>query len=306
MAIDFKCPNCSSVLRVGDEFAGKPAKCPSCQQVSTIPPSAASQVPDPALGALGGGAQPTNSFGDGATEGQTNPFAPPGTIPPTPSYSGLGQPRAVDFGSIFNYAYQVWQGNLGILVGATAIMFAITIAFNIASGIVSSVLMENGDEVIGLIFNLGSSFFGQFIQTFLGIGMVRIALSLARRKPAEVSMLFSGTDVFLPVMLTSIVFGLATFIGFLLLIAPGVLLLLYFWPYHYFIVDKQAGMVDSFSRGYEIAKLNVGTSFVMGLVSFGIMILGFIALCVGVLFAAPLVAVIFASGYLLMKGEITG
>lgn len=305
MAIDFKCPNCSSVLRVGDEFAGKPAKCPSCQQVSTIPPGAAAQVPDPVFD--GGAPLSANPYAGSAAGGQSNPFAPPGTIPPTSSYGSLGQPRAVDFGSVFNYACQIWRGNLGILVGATAITFAIAFGFNFVCGFVTAILIEGGgDQVIGAVFNLGSSFFGQLIQIFLGIGMSRIGLSLARRQPTEMSMLFSGTDVFLPIVLTSIVFGIAIAIGFALLIVPGVLLFLFFWPYYYFIVDRKAGMIDSFSRGFEIAKLNLGTSFLMGLVSLGIIFLGLIALCVGLLFAAPLVTVLFASGYLMMKGEITG
>ena len=37
MAIEFNCGTCGSVLRVGDEHAGKQAKCPQCTNVNTIP-----------------------------------------------------------------------------------------------------------------------------------------------------------------------------------------------------------------------------------------------------------------------------
>ena len=39
MAIEFQCEHCSTMLRVPDEHAGKPAKCPQCQSVNQIPQS---------------------------------------------------------------------------------------------------------------------------------------------------------------------------------------------------------------------------------------------------------------------------
>ena len=58
MSIEFECPNCQSVLRVGNESAGLRARCPHCQNINqipnlasaaepeTLPPSQASQIPD--------------------------------------------------------------------------------------------------------------------------------------------------------------------------------------------------------------------------------------------------------------------
>lgn len=37
MAIETKCPGCSRTLRVGDEHAGKPARCPMCHEIYTVP-----------------------------------------------------------------------------------------------------------------------------------------------------------------------------------------------------------------------------------------------------------------------------
>jgi predicted Zn finger-like uncharacterized protein len=38
VAIEFKCKNCSTVLRVSDEHLGKQARCPQCQQLNTVQP----------------------------------------------------------------------------------------------------------------------------------------------------------------------------------------------------------------------------------------------------------------------------
>lgn len=47
MAIEATCPGCGRLLRVGDDAAGKPIRCPACNQVSTAPGvTAARALPD--------------------------------------------------------------------------------------------------------------------------------------------------------------------------------------------------------------------------------------------------------------------
>jgi DNA-directed RNA polymerase subunit RPC12/RpoP len=50
MKIDFKCTNCSSVLRLPAEHVGKHARCPVCQTVVLVEPGKTTNVPtEPAL-----------------------------------------------------------------------------------------------------------------------------------------------------------------------------------------------------------------------------------------------------------------
>ena len=48
MPIEVQCDGCGKTLRVGEEFAGQQAKCPSCQNIFTVPDasSAAAVVAD--------------------------------------------------------------------------------------------------------------------------------------------------------------------------------------------------------------------------------------------------------------------
>jgi phage FluMu protein Com len=46
MSIEFRCTQCTKLLRTGDETAGKQAKCPQCGAVMTIP-AAGSAAPPP-------------------------------------------------------------------------------------------------------------------------------------------------------------------------------------------------------------------------------------------------------------------
>ncbi len=70
------------------------------------------------------------------------------------------------------------------------------------------------------------------------------------------------------------------------------------------IVDGKAGAIESFQMARPLAQENVGTVVVLWLASTGIMLAGLLALCVGLLVAAPLVSLVWGAAYLLMSGQV--
>ena len=306
MSIQFYCTHCSSELRVADENAGKSARCPSCQSIIQVPDAAGLQNRDVAPPLSG------NPFAASREETalgklNQNPFSSPRSdlskIQQKPE--GTLQPTPVEIGTILNYAWKIWQENLGLLVGATAIFFGISFAISFTAGIFQNIAMQMGNRNLLVIGQFALTFLSNLVQVFLGIGLTRIVLNLCRQRTTDLGMLFSGADRFLPVLGTSILAGLALMIGFLLLVIPGVMLLLLFWPFYFLVVDKQCPAMQSFAKGYEIARPNMLTTFLMILTGFGIILAGFLALCVGILFAAPLVNVMWCTAYLMMKGELS-
>lgn len=303
MAIQFNCSSCNAVLRVGDESAGKSARCPTCQSVQPIPGE--SPPADPAAGEDPFGAF-KSEFNEPSQASASNPYASPVTSHSSVSVSSGGyQPMAADFGDIFSHAWQAFKPNIGTLVGATVIVFGISIGFSIVTSITESMAQQNDQAaflVLTGVLNLASSLFNMFV----GIGMARICIGVARFQPVNVGMLFSGGDAFLGVLGGTILFGFGAFFGFLLLIIPGLIFLVLMWPYYYFIVDRQCGVFESFSRAFEVGKLNWVTSLVLGIASMVISLAGLLALVVGLLFTGPFVGVLFATAYLMMKGERPG
>jgi hypothetical protein len=76
MAIETICTGCARKLRVGDEHAGKKARCPSCGTIYNVPASSFAQQPEarveqPEAGSFG---YPPPSPGGAPVEG-VNPFA---------------------------------------------------------------------------------------------------------------------------------------------------------------------------------------------------------------------------------------
>lgn len=182
MPIEFRCQQCGKLLRVGDESAGRQAKCPSCASVQTIP--AASPAPEmpsappmarPASNPFG--AAP-NVAGEFASD---NPYASPPSAPPPLSgqyyddrASGPrhGPPWERDGASIASYFETLKE-----LLGAPNFMFSdmrregglgAPLMYGLAGGLVWG--------IIGLAFQVG-------IQ-MLFMGMAGMAGGAGRGGPA--------------------------------------------------------------------------------------------------------------------------
>jgi uncharacterized membrane protein/phage FluMu protein Com len=349
MAIEFRCSSCQQLLRVGDDSAGKNAKCPKCGTVVAVPaagpaptpsqfaapfpsapafsappaspkpawpgtapqPGASQSAGNPFAGPPPGGTASGNPFGGGAPPGgpSPNPYAASASIglPSVPPAYQSGQivPQRVGVEVIFNYAWQIWKENLGILVVVTLIMIVIKVPIEGGVNFVELMLREDGDEALAAGVSLIGGIFSFLVDVFLWTGQVQIMLKLARRQQAEVGDLFGGGPLYLPALGAAILFNIGVGVGMVLCIVPGIIVALMFWPYFSLIVDRKASVTDSFSLAGKITEGNWGTIFLLALLAVGIYIIGFLALCVGLLFAAPLVSLMWTVAYLMMSGQLS-
>jgi uncharacterized membrane protein len=180
----------------------------------------------------------------------------------------------------------------------------ITYAIAIPLGILQGALEKDAPEAavgVAIIGNVVSN----LVQIFLGIGQAIISLKVARGIPATVGDLFTGGHRFLPVLGASILAGIAMFAGFMLCIVPGILLAIWFWPFYFLIVDEKTTAMGSFELASSVTAGNRGTTVILWLVSVGIIFVGLLALCIGVIVAAPLVSVLWATAYLMMSGQLS-
>jgi uncharacterized membrane protein len=119
--------------------------------------------------------------------------------------------------------------------------------------------------------------------------MIRIWLNLVSGKQATVGMIFGEGGKLFTAVVTSILFGFAVAIGFLLLIVPGVYIALRYGQFMTAIVDKNLGIMDSLSYSSSITTNNRMPIFLFWLLAMLVMIAGLLALCVGVFVALPIV-----------------
>jgi hypothetical protein len=286
MAIEFSCPQCSRILRVSDEHAGKSARCPDCQTIMSIP--AGQQHPDRWESPV-----PESPVPD-------SPVLPPVSGKPVERPAARAQARSAGFDEIFDYAWNAYRDHLGLLIGVTLVV----VGFGLSIAMVQDSMMGRGigpaawlsSWLVGMVGNLGG--------LFLAIGQARINYDIARTGRAEFATLFSGFDRFLPLLGASIVAGMAMAAGLLLLVIPGLILAVLFWSFFHFIVDRRTGALDSFSAAWQIGKLNVGTTLVLLVVTVLLAIAGLLALLIGTLFTTPLISMLWCVAYLKMSGQL--
>jgi hypothetical protein len=241
-----------------------------------------------------------------------NPYAAPSfsglqtTANPLPNDLEIRNVKA-DLNDILSYSIKVWKENLGLLVGATAIIFGISIGMGVISGFGEIVLKGGFNEppnAGSTVFKGVSNIVTNLIQVFLGIGNVQLLLALLRGRPATIGMLFNGGERFLPALGVSILLGLAVLAGIVLLIIPGIIVALFYWPAYSLVVDRKTPVMQSFSLARVVTIGNEVTSLLIMFLSIGIVMLGLLALCVGLLFAQPLAALLFSCAYLTMSGQL--
>lgn len=128
----------------------------------------------------------------------------------------------------------------------------------------------------------------QIIQSFLSLGVIAFALSLIRGQDANIGQLFKQSPwKLIKYLVASFLYGIMITVGFVCFIFPGIYLAIRFGCYQFAIVDKDLGIIESFKYSSSLTRDNKMNLFLLGVLSFLIVIAGFIALGVGLLWAAP-------------------
>ncbi len=175
--------------------------------------------------------------------------------------------------------------------------------------------------------NLALSFIGSVVQwlasIFLGLGVIRIALSVTRGEKVELGKVFSFAG-YGRYLIGSIIVGIIVVIGLLIGVVPGVAiaastdaivwaavgaavgivlaiaLSLAFTFFGYLILDRDARGLSSLGASWKLVKPHfgalLGLYILLGIISFGLIIaaivLGTLMLVVGLLITLPVAGVV--------------
>lgn len=140
--------------------------------------------------------------------------------------------------------------------------------------------------LISLIFFLLNGV--PFIQGALIAGFHIYTMKKLMRRPVGVGDIFEGFNYFIPTLIASILIGIFTFIGFLLLIIPGLIVASMYKFTYLFIVDKKMGFWEAMQASHAVVRQDY-FGFVMFLVLvFLVNVMGFCCLFVGLLVTVPM------------------
>ncbi|MBT4866016.1 MAG: hypothetical protein HON53_13000 [Planctomycetaceae bacterium] len=338
MPIEFNCHVCGKLLRTADEKAGKTAKCPGCGEKLTVPGTATETDDEFGTDEYGDGDSDADDYGD---EDEFAPASSGGAKRQCPmcgesisrqstrceycgekvgggggSRRGKVRPTQIEVGEVISTAWEIYKSEMGVCVGGYVIMIVIVmvVAFGrgMCTGLINAGAAGMGNQqpnpgVLVLIVGVGlvAGFIELAIRLYVEAGFKRLLLNVARGKNAEIGDLFGAGRFYLRYLGNSILFLLMVTFGTAACIVPGIILALMFWPFAYLILDRDLPGIECLSRAKEITEGNWGAIFVLALAAFGINLLGICALCIGVLFTAPLTMLMFAVAYCRMSGRAT-
>jgi hypothetical protein len=127
-----------------------------------------------------------------------------------------------------------------------------------------------------------------FIQGALIAGLHIYTMKKIVKRPADIGDLFKGFEFFIPTLLATILIGVFTFVGFLLLIIPGLVVAAMYKFTYLFIVDKRMGFWQAMQASHAVVRQDY-FGFVMFLIlAFLVNVLGFLCLVVGLLVTVPM------------------
>jgi len=164
-------------------------------------------------------------------------------------------------------------------------------------------LRQQGNEQAAIAVSFSSIFVTMPIQVYLSFGIMTMGLASARNERVEFGMIFYRGPNVLAKVGSMVAFYLL--IGFsMLACCAGFIVLLFYWPFSFVMIDKNVGFGESFSLAREVTRGNEGSTVVMVLMVIGISLLGILALCIGVIFTNPLCMMIWVTAYLMMSGQV--
>src|SRR5688572_3580232 len=109
------------------------------------------------------------------------------------------------------FGWGTMKANIGYFIGVLLAVWAISVIPGIINSFIDVVALA---LVVALVF--------RFVQWFLEIGLIRIALTFADGQRPMFPVLFSGKDVFLKYVGGTILYGLIVFGGILIAAAGAV------------------------------------------------------------------------------------
>jgi uncharacterized membrane protein len=133
-------------------------------------------------------------------------------------------------------------------------------------------------QILNVIIGMGFNVFSWYL-TFNTLG---ISLKLIDRKPVEYADLWRPQNKFWFYVLATLLYGVITALGTLLLVVPGIILGLMFMFYGYVMIEKSLGPIEALQESKRLTQGVKMDLFLFSLLAIGLNLLGMLALLVGV------------------------
>jgi uncharacterized membrane protein len=191
--------------------------------------------------------------------------------------------KTVPIKQSLKWGWHIFKNNKWLLVKLTLFMI-------IASGMFSAMTHQRGlarhDALLFLILRLA----GIALSLFLSLGMMKIFLSFKDSSQPKFEDLFSQGHLLWNYFLATFLYILIVSVGLVMFIVPGIIWAIKYRMYAFLIVDKHMTPLESLRKSVELTDGVKWKLLLFGIVSFFVLLLGLIALIIGIFAAIPIIA----------------
>lgn len=215
---------------------------------------------------------------------------PPGWGAPTP---GPGGPANYSPTDAIGYGWKMFQRNAGPLVTVALILVVGSIAINLLVGVIFGGSVVSYDLDDGIEFNplvLVGNAISSLVSLILSAAAIRVALDVVEGRGVDLGAMFSRFDL-VQVIVAGILVSIATTIGLLLCVLPGIVIAFLAAFTNYFIIGKGEDAVTAIKSSFRFVLDNLGPVLLFALLGFVCMMAGALACLVGTLVAVPVVLI---------------
>ncbi len=269
------------------------------QQPPPPPPGYGQQPPPPPPGY--GQQPPPPGYGQQPPPpGYGQPPPPPGYGQPPPPGYGAPVSGGFDMGRAFSYGWTKFQANAGPIIVVELVVFvAFIIAFALSFAIRSAV---GGGFFAAILASAVTNLLTWVIVGIAQIGMYRSVLSITAGQPVEFGRVYSTENIG-PYIVLQLIVGVATFVGTLLCILPGIVFSFFSFFAPFFLLDQHQEPMDAIKSSFRMVNANLGSMIPFAIVAFLVYVVGFIVCGVGVLVTAPIALIAIAFAYRTLNGQ---
>ncbi len=153
----------------------------------------------------------------------------------------------------------------------------------------------------------GMPYLGPCLHFIIGgailVGVWRAILGMIDGRAPKVGMMFEGFDRFGDAFLAALVRHLLIILGYCLLIVPGIILTL-MWAFTFPVLSEtRLGFWEAMHRSAVLTEGYRWKLFLLALACIPVLLIGFLALCVGLLVAIPVCMTAFGLAYRFLQRQ---
>ncbi|WP_244931396.1 hypothetical protein [Nocardioides sp. W7] len=217
-----------------------------------------------------------------------------GALPPSGGYGAPPTgPSGYSVGTAWSYGWSKFTANVGQILIAVLVLVGVQIVAQILGYIVDDAL------VLRWVFSLAA----WVLSMIIGAGIVRAALDITEGKTVNAANILAPHKLG-EVVIASLLTGVATFIGLILCVLPGLAVMFFTSFTLYFLMDREElGAIDAIRASFDFTWNNASNVIVWFLVSLATWFVGALLCGVGLIAAVPVVLIGTAYTYKKLTGQ---